>query len=117
MAFGDFFSNDFETKEKHPNSKLVTRNYKGDYNKVKAIICEVLRDMGFEIEEVNDQYKEIRAATPRQEMIVSLFSVSYFNQAVDVKVNTNYLISCGRGLKLIVKFYESLDKELMKVEG
>ena len=116
MAFGDFFSNDFETHEKASNPKLQTRNYKGDYNKVKDEVCGVLKKLGLVVEEIDDNYKEIRADNHRQEVIVNIFSISYFHQAIDLKVNTNYLISCGRGLKLIQAFYDMLDKALQRVE-
>lgn len=117
MAFGDFFSNDFETREKASNPKLVTRNYKGDYNKVKDAVCAACKQLNLQVEEINEQYKEIRADNRHQEMIINIYSVSYFHQAIDVKVNTNYFISAGRGLKLIQAFYEILDKNLTKMDG
>lgn len=117
MAFGDFFSNDFETSEKASNQKLQTRNYKGDYNKVKEAVCDACKKLSLQVEEINDQYKEIRADNRHQEMIINIYSVSYFHQAIDVKVNTNYLLSCARGLKLICSFFEILDKNLTKVDG
>ncbi len=116
MGFSDFFSNDFQTTDNHSNNVLKTRYYRGDYNKVKSEIIDVVKKMGFVVQEVNDDYKEIRVDSRRQEMIFNVFSISYFEQAVDIKVNTRYLIACGRGLKLIETFYKELGKNLTTVD-
>ena len=116
MGFSDFFSNDFQTTDNHSNSVLKTRYYRGDYNKVKSEIIDIAKRMGFIVQEVNDDYKEIRVDSRRQEMIFNVFSISYFEQAVDIKVNTRYLLACGRGIKLIESFYKELSKNLTSVE-
>lgn len=116
MGLADFFSNDFQTTDNHSNHVLKTRYYRGDYNKIKSEIIDVAKKMGFVVQEVNDDYKEIRIDSRRQEMIFNVFSISYFEQAVDIKVNTRYLISCGRGLKLIESFYKELGKNLTTVD-
>ena len=96
MGFSDFFSNDFETSLNHKNDKLKTRHYRGDYNKVKAAIIVACGVLNLEV--------------------IDVFANSYFDQAVDVKVNTRYLLSCGRGVKLIEEFYALLDKALVRIE-
>lgn len=116
MGLADFFSNDFQTSDNHSNHVLKTRYYRGDYNKIKSEIIDVSNRMGFVVEEVNDDYKEIRVENRRQEMIFNVFSISYFEQAVDIKVNTRYIIACGRGLKLIENFYKELSKNLTTVD-
>ena len=116
MGFSDFFSNDFQTTDNHSNQALKTRYYRGDYNKVKSIIIDIAKKMNFVVQEVNDDYKEIRIDSRRQEMIFNVFSISYFEQAVDIKVNTRYILSCGRGLKLIETFYKELAKNLPAVD-
>lgn len=116
MALADFFSNDFQTSDNHSNHVLKTRYYRGDYNKIKSEIIDVANRMGFVVEEVNDEYKEIRVESRRQEMIFNVFSISYFEQAVDIKVNTRYILSRGRGLKLIEAFYKELGKNLTVVD-
>ena len=116
MGFSDFFSNDFETSLNHKNDKLKTRHYRGDYNKVKAAIIVACGVLNLEVQEINEEYHEIRCDNRKQEMIIDVFANSYFDQAVDVKVNTRYLLSCGRGVKLIEEFYALLDKALVRIE-
>lgn len=116
MGLADFFSNDFQTSDNNSNHILKTRYYRGDYTKIKSEIIDVAKKMGFSIEEINDDYKEIRVDSNRQEMIFNVFSISYFEQAVDIKVNTRYLIAAGRGLKLIDAFYKELSRNLTVVD-
>lgn len=116
MGFSDFFSNDFETSNNHSNNRLKTRHYRGEYNKVKAAVIVACGVLNLEVQEVNEEYHEIRCDNRKQEMIIDIFSNSYFDQAVDVKVNTKYLLSCGRGIKLIEEFYSLLDKALVKLD-
>ncbi|MBR2891762.1 MAG: hypothetical protein IKC22_05285 [Bacilli bacterium] len=116
MGFSDFFSNDFETSNNHSNNRLKTRHYRGEYNKVKAAVIVACGVLNLEVQEVNEEYHEIRCDNRKQEMIIDIFSNSYFDQAVDVKVNTRYLLPCGRGIKLIEEFYSLLDKALVKLD-
>ena len=116
MAISDFFSNDFETSSKHKNPKLVTRHYRGDYQKVKKEVIHAVETLGLEFVEEIEEYHELRFVNRKQEMIIEIFSNSYFDQSVDIKVNTKYLISFGRGLKLIEEFYTMLDKALPKLD-
>ena len=115
MAISDFFSNDLETSNKHKNHKLVTRHYRGDYLKVKNEVMFACSKLGLEFREEIEEYHELRFDNRKQEMIIEIFSNSYFDQSIDIKLNTRYLIPFGRGLKLIESFYALLDKALTKL--
>lgn len=114
MKFSDFFSNDFETKDNHKNEVLRTRYYRTDYEKMKEYLKKVFNDEKFELLSVDDNYHELHFYKVNVEVIVSVFSESYFKQGVDFKVNSNYIISRGRGLKLIDRLYNALDKNFEK---
>ena len=43
-------------------------------------------------------------------VIINLFTISYFEQAVDFKVNTSYILALGRGVKTVKNFYQELDR-------
>ncbi len=116
MAFSDFFSNDFETSSSHQNKKLVTRHYRADYHKAKMAVVEACEKLGLSLVEIIEDYHEIRCENRKQEMIIEVFSNSFFDQAIDVKVNTKYLIGFGRGIKLIESFYALLNKALQPID-
>ena len=116
MALSDFFSNDFETSNKNKNPKLVTHHYRADYLKVRSEVLNVCERLGLEFVEEVEEYHEFRFIGRKQEMIIDIFSQAYFDQYVGIKVNTSYLISRGRGLKLITEFYALLDKALTKLD-
>ena len=110
MSISDFFSNDLQTSDNHKNPDLVTHYYKSDYRKIEETVLSVAKKLGFEVKEVNEDYKEIRIEKRAQEIIINIFTISYFEQAVDLKVNTSYILACGRGVKLVKTFYQELDR-------
>lgn len=105
MGFKEYFSNDFYTSDDAKQDELVTRYYRNDYQTVKAVIIDVAKSLGYEIEDVNDQYKEILLTSPRSEIIVSIIQLQFYEMAVDFKITTHYLISRGRGIKEIAELY------------
>lgn len=110
MSISEFFSNDLQTSDNHKNPDLVTHYYKSDYRKIEEAVITVAKKLGFIVEEVNQDYKEIRVTKRNQELIINIFTISYFEQAVDFKVNTSYILACGRGVKLVKNFYQELDR-------
>jgi len=116
MKFRDFFSNDFETNDHNNNQQMITHYYRSDKDKIIDEIKRVMGRNGFELLEENKQYNELRYYKVNFEVIITVYSENYYKQGVDFKVNTNYLISRGRGLKFIIKTYEELDKLFEKAK-
>ena len=116
MKLKDFFSNDFETKDKHSNELLKTHYYRVDYNKARSVLIETMKNLQLTLEEELQEYREFRFTSSRAEVIASIYSSSFFHQGIDFKVNTVYFIPRGRGLKLITKIYTALDSVLPRVE-
>lgn len=110
MSISDFFSNDLQTSDNHKNPDLVTHYYKCDYRKIEEAVLTVAKKLEFEVKEINEEYKEIRIEKRAQELIINLFTISYFEQAVDFKVNTSYILALGRGVKTVKNFYQELDR-------
>ena len=116
MKIGEFFSNEFETKDKHQNINLQTRYYRADVNKAINEYKYLMNKMGFELLEELPDYHELHYYKPHVEVIASIYSESYFVQGFDFKVNTSYLFPRGRGIKEIVKMYEEIEKVLERVK-
>jgi hypothetical protein len=112
MSFLDNFRNDFTTSDNAKSDELLTRYFRNDYNSTKKAILEVCDKLKYTIVNVNDDYKEFLISSSRSEIIISVIAVGYYEMAVDLKINTKYLISMGRGLQEIGKFYAELEKSL-----
>ena len=118
MGFKEYFSNDFTTSDDAKHEELVTRYYRNDYQTVKAVIIDVAKNLGYEVEDVNDQYKEILLTSPKSEVIVSIIQLQFYEMAVDFKITTHYLISRARGIKEIAELYHRFNGRLnLKAKG
>ncbi len=112
MAIKDFFSNDFATSDYDKNERLLTHYYRNDFKTTKNAIIDVAKKMGYDVIDVNEQYKEILLSDMNSEITVSIIEVSYYEQAVDLHIVTHFLISMGRGINFIEDFYKELDRNL-----
>lgn len=105
-----FFSNDFETTSAD-DSESSTHYYANDYSTTKNAVIVATKNFGFEVINIDDKYKEIYMASSRGiEIIATITTISYYENAVDMKITTKYLISMGRGMKLAKRIYEQLNR-------
>ena len=119
MGLGDFFSNSFETND-FLDKEYATHYYRCDYNSIKNGISTVAKKLKYDITNIDDQYKEMLLVTrTRGELIITISTISYYEQSVDIKSTTHHLIACGRAKKRVKEFYEALNKvcELKKIGG
>ncbi len=122
MAFEglkEFFSNSFETND-NLSKEYATHYYRNDYNKIKDAISAVAKQLGYTITNIDDQYKELLLVTrTKGELIITVYSLSYYDNSVDIKSTTHHLIACGRAKKRVKEFYEALNKmlELKRIGG
>lgn len=106
------FSNSFETNM-ISDPDYATHYYGNDYNTSKNAVIDAAKTLGYKVTNVDDQYKEILAVSRTHgEIIISLFTVSYYETAIDLKVTTHYVASFGRTKKKALAFYETLDRFL-----
>ncbi len=112
MAIKDFFSNDFTTSDYDKNERLLTHYYRNDYKTTKNAVLDVAKKMGYDVIDINEQYKEILISNMTSEITVSVIEISYYEQAVDLHIITHYLLSRGRGITEIEDFYKELDRNL-----
>ena len=115
MAFEgikNFFSNSFETSD-NLDKEYATHYYRNDYSTIKDAIKSVAHKMGYDVTNVDDQYKELLLASrTKGEMIITITSLSYYENAIDIKATTHYVIACGRAKKRVKEFYETINKTL-----
>lgn len=112
MAIKDFFSNDFVTSDYDKNERLLTHYYRNDFKTTKNAVIDVAKKLGYEVVDVNEQYKEILISNMTSEITISIIEISYYEQAVDLHIVTHYLLSMGRGLAHIDEYYNELDRNL-----
>ena len=112
MAIKNFFSNDFGTSDFAKNERLLTRYYRNDYKSTKNAVINVAKKLGYEVVDANDQFKELLLSGMTSDITVSIISVSYYEQAIDLHIITHYLLSMGRGIGHIEDFYAELDRNL-----
>ena len=110
MAIKNFFSNDFGTSDFAKNERLLTRYYRNDYKSTKNAVMNVAKKLGYEVVDANDQFKELLLSGMTSDITVSIISVSYYEQAIDLHIITHYLLSMGRGIGHIEDFYAELDR-------
>ncbi len=112
MALEKIFSNSFDTAELSVNHELTTHYYNNDYEKVKNTIIDICHGLRQKLMNVDDNYNEIYIVMPKGEIMVTMIKLSYNVTSVDFKVTTSYLLPCGRGLKMIKTYYDSLNRQL-----
>lgn len=115
MASGlkNFFSNEFETN--YGDDRDVTSHYYGnDYNKTKEAVIQAGKRLGYDATNIDDKYKEIfLASKTKGEIIVTIRTFSYYENSVDFKVITHYIIPRGRAKKFAELMYQDLDRLLV----
>lgn len=110
MGLKDFFSNSFETND-FEDKDYATHYYISDYNKIKDCISMTAKKLKYDITNVDDQYKELLLVTrTKGELIITVSTLSYYEQGVDIKSTTHHILSCGRAKKRVKEFYEELNK-------
>ena len=78
------------------------------------------KKLKYDITNIDDQYKEMLLVTrTKGELIITISSISYYEQSVDIKSTTHHILACGRAKKRVKEFYEALNKvcELKKIGG
>ena len=110
MSLKKVFSNSFETSAVGTDEVLLSHLYANDYDQTKEAVLSVLKNQGFVVEDINDDYKEILASKSNVEVIITLFNNTYYETSVDIKVTTSYLIPFGRGYKIIKAIYDALPR-------
>lgn len=105
-----FFSNNFETNTSL-DSDSTTHYYASDYNHTKDAVIAVAKKMGYDVMNIDDKYKEILFASRRHgEVIVTIATMSFYENAVDMKVSTHYFIARGRAEKIAIKMYNEINR-------
>lgn len=113
MKFSDYFSNSFETRDKHYIDSLQTRYYKALKAQVKLAIAEVATLEGTRIADQNDTYDEILIETANYSAIFTLSNPKSLSETgVDIMVTTTGLLPMGKGKKVIERIYGILDSKL-----
>lgn len=113
MKFSDYFSNNFETSDKHYIETLQTRYYKALKDHVKEVIKEVATMEKTRIADQNDTYDEILIETSDYSAIFTLSNPKSMSEtAVDIMVTTNAFLPLGKGKKVIERLYKILDSKL-----
>lgn len=119
MGLADFFSNNFETND-FLEKEYATHYYRCDYNSIKNGISTIAKKLKYDITNIDDQYKEMLLVTrTKGELIITITSVSYYEQSVDIKSTTHHIIPFGRAKKRVKEFYEELNRvvELKRIGG
>lgn len=118
MSFSDNFRNSFETSNNDSDMRLRTHYYGSDLENTKNTISRVLQNNGFHLIHVDNVYNEMLLRSKKEELIISLVEQSMYETAVNIKINTKYLISFARGKKTIDQVYQLLNKQLtLKQKG
>ena len=112
MRFGDYFRNDFETSDDHYLPELRTRYYRCRNEAAKEQFLNIAKEENAKIKDINDVHGEIFFETPGYSCIATVISPTLTETAVDFKVTTNKILPFGAGRKIIMRFYEALDKKL-----
>jgi len=112
MSLGSFFGTTAETQELHIVRELRSRYYKTNYQKAKATVLEHAKDINVNVANVDDEHKEILLQNSRYHIIVSFVQVNPIETSVDFMIEIYGLFGFHRPRKLVLSFYEYLDKNL-----
>lgn len=113
MKFSDYFSNSFETSERHRIETLQTRYYRALKDQVKEALKELATLEGTRIADQNDTYDEILIEKSDYSAIFTLSNPKSMSEtAVDIMVTTNAFLPMGKGKKVIERLYKALDGKL-----
>lgn len=86
-----------------------TAYYKNTYEQVKAAVYEAAKKLGMEMKSHNNDHKEFLLARGRVEIMVTAFSMTILETAVDVVVMTPLLTP---GKKVAGTFFEAMKPHL-----
>lgn len=112
MSVGSFLGTTAESQELHAVRELRSRYYKANYKKAKEMVLEHAKDIKVNVSNIDDIHKEILLQNSRYHIIVSFVQVNPIETSVDFKVEVYGFIGFHRPRKLILSFYDYLDKKL-----
>lgn len=105
-----FFSNSFDTQQSI-DYESTTHYYSTDYNHTLEAIYVVAKKFNYKVKNVDEKYKEVLLMDKNgNEIIVTITTISYYENAVDMKINTHYFLSLGRPQNIVKKFYDELNR-------
>ena len=94
----------FETGEQ---TTPGTAYYRNTYEQIKAAIYESAKEIGLEVKSNNDDHKEFLLKHGNVEIMVTAFSITVLETAVDIVVMTPLMTS---GKKIAEKFFDAMKK-------
>jgi hypothetical protein len=112
MGIVDNFCNTFETCDHPLDDRLMTHYFRNSYNDVKASVLEIAKVNHYEVDNIDDHYKEIALTGKKVEWIVSMYNSTPLQTSVDFKINTHYAFPFKKPIKMIETFYHELDRRL-----
>ena len=112
MGLKDTFKTHYETSDREMDVDLQTRYYKNNYQQCKEAVVQTLKKASYTVRFEDDARQELMLNTKGVELIVSMVRISPIETAVDFTVNTQGLISFGKGKKVIASVYKELDQVL-----
>lgn len=96
----------FETSEQ---TDPGTAYYKNTYDQVKAAVYETAKKLGMEVKSHNHDHKEFLLKRGRVEVMVTAFSITILETAVDIVVMTPLLTP---GKKVASAFFKAMKPHL-----
>lgn len=112
MALKDLFTKQIATSEYGTNPDLITSYYRNDYQTVKNCLLDIAKSMEYNVEHIDDHYKEIFLQGKTSHLIISMVSISYYETAIDLEVHTYWTLSKKRGQKIIASIYQKCQGKL-----
>ena len=108
MKFSDYFSNNFETSDRHYIETLQTRYYKVLKDQAKEAIKEVAKAENTRVADQNDTYDEMLIETSDYSAIFTLSNPKSMSETgIDIMVTTNAFLPLGKGKKVIERIFYS----------
>lgn len=100
----------YETKEYSKIESLVTHYYKTTYQKLKTTMLEYAKQNGFEIVDVNDEYKEACIKNKKFIINIKFSNLSVLETSIDFNIEVDMVFSKKNTIKLLNDIYEYLAK-------
>lgn len=112
MGLISFISNLKETKERHPLKALQTHYFKANFQKTKDTLKNHADEQGWTLKSENNTYGELFFRGKKHHMIATLIQTSPAETAVDLKVQTYYIMGFNRPKKIIIETFAAMQKAL-----
>ena len=112
MRLKDYFNKNFYTKDRHEIDGLRTHYYHGRVEQVTEGVCDVLKQDGCIIRAVDTDRHEISFDNKDYQGTVVLTATSFTEIACDINVLTFNILPTAKGVKVIERLYNMLDKRL-----